>query len=166
MSDASADDDPPAERDARPDFLRGQFREWMDAVVAAGKTRELFELEMWLRAFERFFRIKNQPLSEKETKQLALRNWSEELRLVDNVILRTVQLCTSILTEDQVNLARFDKYVEGYLKKDDVTDPYLEKLVRQSTPEAGLTLLREALEDLHTVLMDLTQLSTDSALRR
>src|SRR5436305_1525262 len=39
MSDASADDDPPAERDARPDFLRGQFREWMDAVVAAGKMR-------------------------------------------------------------------------------------------------------------------------------
>src|SRR5919112_382155 len=59
----------------------------------------------------------------------------------------------------QVHLARFDKYVEGYLKKDDVTDPYLEKLVRQSTPEAGLTLLREALEDLHTVLMDLNQLS-------
>ena len=39
-----------------------------------------------------------------ETKQLALRNWSEELRLVDNVILRAVQLCTSILTEEQVNL--------------------------------------------------------------
>ena len=31
--------------------------------------------------------------------------------------------------------------------------------MRQSTPEAGLTLLREALEDLHTLLMDLTQLS-------
>ena len=43
---------------------------------------------MWLRSFERFFRIKNQPISEREAKQLALRNWSEELRLVDNVILR------------------------------------------------------------------------------
>jgi hypothetical protein len=159
MSENPPDDARRGEREVRSDFLRGQFHQWLDDVVAAGKTRDLFELEMWLRSFERFFRIKNQPLSEKETKQLALRNWSEELRLVDNVLLRTVQLCTSILTEDQVNLARFDKYVEGYLKKDDVTDPYLEKLVRQSTPEAGLTLLREALEDLHTVLMDLTQLS-------
>ena len=159
MSENLAEDARRGEREVRSDFLRGQFHQWLDDVVAAGKTRDLFELEMWLRSFERFFRIKNQPLSEKETKQLALRNWSEELRLVDNVLLRTVQLCTSILTEDQVNLARFDKYVEGYLKKDDVTDPYLEKLVRQSTPEAGLTLLREALEDLHTVLMDLTQLS-------
>ncbi len=159
MPDGRPDDPARGDRELRPDFLRGQFREWMDHVVAAGKTPELFELEMWLRSFERFFRIKNQPLSEKETKQLALRNWSEELRLVDNVLLRAIQLCTAILTEDQVNLARFDKYVESYLKKDDVTDPYIEKLVRQSTPEAGLTLLREALEDMHTLLMDLTRLS-------
>jgi hypothetical protein len=142
-----------------PDFLRGQMRHWMEQVVDAGKTRDLFELEMWLRSFERFFRIKNQPLSEKEAKQLALRNWSEELRLVDNVILRTVQLCTSILTEEHVNLTRFDKYVEGYLKKDDSTDPYVERLLRQTNPEAGLNVLRESLEDLHLVLMDLTRLA-------
>ena len=142
-----------------PDFLRGQMRHWMEQVVAAGKTRDLFELELWLRSFERFFRIKNQPLSEKEAKALALRNWSEELRLVDNVILRTVQLCTSILTEEQVNQTRFDNYVESYLKKDDVVDPYVERLLRQSNPEAGLTLLRESLEDLHLVLMDLTRLA-------
>jgi hypothetical protein len=150
-----------SERDVRSssEFLRGQMREWMEQVVHSGRTAELFELEMWLRSFERFFRIKNQPLSDKETKQLALRNWSEELRLVDNVILRVVQLCTAILTEEQVNLARFDKYVESYLKKDDVVDPYIEKLLRQSTPEAGLTLLREAFEDHHIILTELVKLS-------
>jgi hypothetical protein len=142
-----------------PDLLRGQMRDWMERVVAAGRTGELFELEMWLRSFERFFRLKNQPLSEKETRQLALRNWSEELRLVDNVVLRVVHLCTCILSEDQVNLARFDKYVESYLRKDDVVDPYIEKLVRQTTAEAGLTLLREAFEDIHVVLTDLTRLA-------
>ena len=78
---------------------------------------------MWLTSFERFFRIKNQPLSERETRQLALRNWSEELRLVDNVILRVVHLCSAILTEEQVNLTRFDQYLEGYLKKDDMRRP-------------------------------------------
>jgi hypothetical protein len=158
MADGPADE-PGGDREPPSDFLRDQFHEWMEHVVAVGRTRELFELEMWLRSFERFFRIKNQPLSEKETKQLALRNWSEELRLVDNVLLRTVHLCSAILTEDQVNLARFDKYVEGYLKKDDVVDPYIEKLVRQSSPESGLTLLRESLEDMHVLLMDLTRLS-------
>src|SRR5882672_10298246 len=129
MSDILGDDGPP-ERELPSDFLRGQFRQWMDDAVAAGKTRDLFELEMWLRSFERFFRIKNQPLSEKQVKQLALRNWSEELRLVDDVILRVIQLCTSILTEEQVNQTRFDQYVESYLKKDDVLDPYIEKLLR------------------------------------
>jgi hypothetical protein len=58
------------------DFLRGQMREWLEQVQATGHTRDLFELEMWLRSFERFFRVKNQPLSEKETRQLALRSWS------------------------------------------------------------------------------------------
>jgi hypothetical protein len=148
-----------ADKEIRSDFLRAQMRQWMEQVVAEGKTRDLFELEMWLRAFERFFRIKNQALSDREMRQLALRNWSEELRLVDNVILRTVQLCSAILTEDQVNQTRFDKYMEGYLKKDEVVDPYVEKLLRQSTPEAGLTLLREALEDFHLVLMDLVRLA-------
>jgi hypothetical protein len=147
------------DREPRSEFLRGQMREWMEQVVAAGRTAELFEIEMWLRSFERFFRIKNQPLSEKERKQLALRNWSEELRLVDNVILHVVQLCAAILSEEQVNLRRFDKYIESYLKKDDTVDPYIEKLLRQTTPEAGLTLLRESFEDIHVVLADLTKLS-------
>jgi hypothetical protein len=146
--------DAPAE-----DFLKGQMRQWMEQMVLAGKTAELFEIEMWLRSFERFFRIRNQPLSERETRQLALRNWSEELRLVDNVIQRVIHLCTSILTEEQVNHARFDKYVEGYLKKDDVVDPYVEKLLRQTTAEGGLVLLREAFEDIHVLLVDLTRLS-------
>jgi hypothetical protein len=51
----------------RPTSCVGQMRHWMEQVVDAGKTRDLFELEMWLRSFERFFRIKNQPLSEKES---------------------------------------------------------------------------------------------------
>jgi hypothetical protein len=145
--------------EARSDFLRTQLRQWLDDVAASGRQAELFELEMWLTSFERFFRIKNQPLSDRETRQLALRNWSEELRLVDNVILRVVHLCSAILTEEHVNLTRFDQYLEGYLKKDDLVDPYIEKLIRQQTPEAGLTLLRESCEDLHLVLNDLVKLS-------
>jgi hypothetical protein len=155
MSPKEVDGEDRAEQ--RSEFLRGQMREWMERVGSAGKTRDLFELEMWLRSFERFFRIKNQPLSEKETRQLALRNWSEELRLVDNALLRAVHLCSSILSEERVNQARFDSYVESYLKKDDVVDPYVEKLLRQASPEAGLTLLRESFEDLHLVVGDLVK---------
>jgi hypothetical protein len=153
------DDAPRGAPEARSELLRGQLRRWTDQVAAAGKATELFELEMWLRSFERFFRIGSQPLSERETRALALRNWSEELRLVDNALLRVVQLATSILTEEQVSLTRFDRYVETSLARDEALDPYIEKLVRLTTPEAALTLLRESFEDLHLLLLDLVRLS-------
>jgi hypothetical protein len=144
--------------EGRSELLRGQLRRWTDQVAAAGKADELFELEMWLRSFERFFRIGSQPLSERETSQLALRSWSEELRLVDNALMRVVHLCNSILTEEQVDLTRFDRYIETSLARDEALDPYIEKLVRMTTPEAALTLLREAFEDLHLLLLDLVKL--------
>jgi hypothetical protein len=147
------------ERELRSQFLRGQMKDWMAHVVESGNKAALFELEMWLRSLERFFRIRNQPLSEKEMKQLALRNWSEELRIVDHVILRVVQLCTTIQTQEQVNQTRFGKYIEAYLKKDEVLDPYLERLLFQSSPESSLTLLREAFEDTHVLLSDLVKLA-------
>src|SRR5262245_13167225 len=159
MSDPAHEPEPRAALEMRSEFLRRQMRDWLEQVVVANKTAELFELEMWLRSFERFFRISNQPISEKETKQLTLRNWSEELGLVDNVIQRVVHLCGAVLTEDQVNQTRFGMYLEGYIKKDDVVDPFVEKLLRQSTPESALTLLQEAFEDVHVLLTDLTQIS-------
>jgi hypothetical protein len=142
----------------RSELLRAQLRRWTDQVAAAGRAGDLFELEMWLRSFERFFRIGSR-LSERETRALALRNWSEDLRLVDNALMRVVHLATSILSEEQVDLTRFDRYVEGSLANDESLDPYIEKLVRHTTPETALTLLKESFEDLHLVLVDLVRLS-------
>jgi hypothetical protein len=145
--------------EVRSELLRSQLKRFTDQVAAAGKATELFELEMWLRSFERFFRIGSQPLSERETRALAARNWSEELRLVDNALLRVVQLAASILSEEQVDLARFDRYVESNLTVEEGLDPYIEKLVRHTMPETALTLLRESFEDLHLLLLDLVKLS-------
>ncbi len=145
--------------ESRSELLRSQLRRWTDQLAAAGKAAELFELEMWLRSFERFFRIGGQPLSDREMRTLALRNWSEELRLVDNALMRVVHLATSILSEEHVDLTRFDRYVEASFARDEGLDPYIEKLVRHATPEAALTLLRESFEDLHLLLVDLVRLS-------
>lgn len=153
------DDTPRFVPEIRSDLLRSQLRRWTDQVAAAGRAPELFELEMWLRSFERFFHIGAQPLSDREARALALRNWSEELRLVDNALMRVVQLSSSILTEEHVELDRFDRYVESSLAGEEGLDPYIEKLVRHTTPEAALTLLRESFEDLHLLLLDLVRLS-------
>jgi hypothetical protein len=159
MAKEPRDDTPRFVPEIRSDLLRSQLRRWTDQVAASGKAAELFELEMWLRSFERFFRIGAQPLSDRETRALALRNWSEELRLVDNALMRVVQLSRSILTEEAVDLTRFDRYVESSLAREEGLDPYIEKLVRHTTPEAALTLLRESFEDLHLLLLDLVKLS-------
>src|SRR5437667_10457656 len=106
MSRDGREETPRTPSDPRPDFLRGQLRQWMERVAASGKTADLFELEMWLQSFERFFRVKNQPLSDKEQRALTRRNWSEGLRLVDNVIQRAAQLGASLRHEEQVGLGR------------------------------------------------------------
>jgi hypothetical protein len=133
--------------------------EWVDRLSETGRTEYLFELEMWLRSFERYFRIKNQPLSEDSTRTLAIRSFYEEIGLVAHAIERVTKLCTLLSSEDQVSHDRFEKYVENFLKRDDIADPYVARLLRQASPATALTLLRESFEDLKLLLTELSKLS-------
>jgi hypothetical protein len=133
--------------------------QWMSTLSQQGRSEYLFELEMWLKSFERYFRISNQPLSQDSARLLAIRSFYEEVGLVANAIKRVNQLCMFLASEDQVNQERFDKYVENFLRQGDIVDPYVARLLHQKSPRAGLTLLRESFEDLHLILLDLIKLS-------
>jgi hypothetical protein len=133
--------------------------QWVDRLGETGRTEYLFELEMWLRSFERYFRIRNQPLSEDSTRTLAIRSFYEEIGLVAHAIDRVTKLCTLLSSEDQVSHERFEKYVENFLKRDDIADPYVARLLRQASPQSALTLLRESFEDLKLLLTELSKLS-------
>ena len=143
----------------RTEFLLGQMTDWVNSLAESGRIEYLFELEMWLRSFERYFRIRNQPLSEDSTRTLAIRSFYEEIGLVAHAIDRVTALCTMLSSQDQVSHERFEKYVENYLKKDDIADPYVARLLRHNSPQAGLTLLRESFEDLMLLLNELSKLS-------
>ena len=132
---------------------------WVARLSETGRTEFLFELEMWLRSFERYFRVKNQPLSEDSTRTLAIRSFYEEIGLVSHAIDRVTKLCTLLSSEDQVSQERFEKYVENFLKTDEIADPYVARLLRHSSPQVGLTLLRESFEDLLLLLKELSKLS-------
>ena len=132
---------------------------WVGGLSQTGRTEFLFELERWLRSFERYFLIKNQPLSEESTRTLAIRSFYEEIGLVAHAIDRVTKLCALLSSEDQVSQERFEKYVENFLKTDDIADPYVARLLRQSSLQAGLTLLRESFEDLILLLKELSKLS-------
>jgi hypothetical protein len=141
------------------EFLLDQMSNWVDRLGETGRTEYLFELEMWLRSFERYFRIRNQPLSEDSTRTLAIRSFYEEIGLVAHAIERVTKLCTLLSSEDQVSHERFEKYVENFLKRDDIADPYVARLLRQASPQSALTLLRESFEDLKLLLTELSKLA-------
>src|SRR5438132_737216 len=105
------------------------FRKWVQQIRLEEKAQYFNELEMWLKSFERYFYPSNLPLSEEEMRQSTLRDYSEEIKVVNDVIFRISQVCTLMLSEEQVSYSSFTKYVENSLKQTYFTDSYISKLV-------------------------------------
>lgn len=137
---------------------RASIDRWLEMLGREQKTDYLFELEMWVKCFDRFFRVKNHPMSEQEARDIVRRDFAEELKIVRNVSLRMSHLCTELMSEERAELGRFDRYIENYLKREYVVDGYLEKLMQQPTPEDSLSLLTESLADLRAIVDDLARL--------
>jgi hypothetical protein len=135
------------------------FRRWISLLEVEGKTQYLRELEMWLKSFERYFSVVNLPLSEDELRQTTLRDYSEEVKIVSDVIFRVSQLCTLLLSEEQVSYSSFAKYIENSLRQDYFTDSYIRKLIRDQRPTRNMNLLMEALLDVRTLILELSRLS-------
>lgn len=137
---------------------RASIDRWIEMLGREQKTDYLFELEMWVKCFDRFFRVKNHPLAEQEARDVVRRDFSEELRIVRSVSLRMSHLCTELMSEERAEIGRFDRYIESYVKREYELDGFVEKLMRQPTPEDSLSLLTESLTDLRAVVDDLARL--------
>jgi hypothetical protein len=141
-----------------------KFRRWIYRLQVEGKMQYFSEMEMWLKSFERYFRSTNLPLSEDELRQATLRDYSEELKVVNDVIFRISQVCTLMLSEEQISYSSFTKYVENSLKQSYFTDRYTKKLIHEQKPEKNVNLLMESLLDIRTVIHELSKLSKISYL--
>ena len=110
-------------------------------------------------SFERFFRIKNQPaLRARDARSSRSRNWSEELRLVDNVILRVVQLCSADPDRGAGQPHALRPVRRGLPQEGRrASTPTSRSWCGSRRPRPALTLLRESFEDLHLLLIDLVQ---------
>jgi hypothetical protein len=136
------------------DYLRTQVRAWMEGAGESGRKKELFELEMWLRALDRFFKPAHHALSDEQVNELPYRDWSAELAVVDLCLLRIGQLCSQLLPRDRVDEAQFKRYVDGFIRESGSADPYFERLLRDARPEAGLLVLRGTLEDVRLLVAE------------
>jgi hypothetical protein len=134
------------------DYLRSQVKAWMEGAGESGRKKELFELEMWLRALDRFFKPAHHALSDEQVNELPYRDWSAELAVVDICLLRVGQLCSQLLPRDRADEAQFKRYVDGFIRESESADPYFERLLRDARPEAGLLVLRGTLEDVRQLV--------------
>lgn len=148
---------------ARVNRLR-LFQRWLRGFEAAGTSQYLYELEMWLKSLECYFRVANLPMTEESMRQITLRDYSEELSVVSDVIFRVSQVCTLILSEEQVSYSSFANYVNNSLKQEYFTDKYIQTLLRSQTPEKNLNLLMLSLLDVRTVILELSKLDKISYL--
>lgn len=152
----------PAQVHSQP-FLQGDaLHQWLAAIAAQQKSESLFELEMWIRCFDRFFRTRNHPLSEQETREVIRRDFSEEMKIVRSVGLRLSHLCADLLSIERVDSLNFTHYVESHIRREDSMATLAEHLSVQLTPEDSLAFLMESLSDLRPIIDGLTQLPSVS----
>src|SRR5262245_22868890 len=134
------------------------LNQWLEQVSRKQKIDFVFELEMWIKCFDRFFRTKNQPSPDGEVKHFLLKDFREELAVVRDVTLRMSFLASQIMNQERSNLLHFDRYLHNYLKRDYVMDDFCNRLLAQPTPDDSLALLLEALIDLRSIIDELIKL--------
>ncbi|MBS1807028.1 MAG: hypothetical protein JST84_02420 [Acidobacteria bacterium] len=137
---------------------KAQLQKWLAKMAMQNKASLIFELEVWIRCFDRFFRIRNHPFTEMEMREVVRRDFSEELRIVRSVSLRMSQLCTEIVSLERTDSDYFGSYIENELLHSDGTLRLERKQSWQLTPEDSLSLLIESLADLRPLLESVTQL--------
>jgi len=141
-----------------PKAEQSKLNHWLEEVGRKNKTDFVFELEMWIKCFDRFFRTKNQPSEDGEAKTFLLKDFRQELAIVRDVTLRMTFLAGEIISEERSNLLQFDKYISNSLKRDYVMDNFLNRLLAQPTPDDSLALLLESLSDLRCIMDDLVRM--------
>ncbi len=137
------------------------LQNWLNIVETEKKTHHLFELEMWLKALEAFFGVKNHSFSEQELKEVIRRNFVEELKISRNVILRLIFLANELVNENSSLEKKLSSYYEGLFQKLNWSEQNFETLLLQPTPEDSLALLTETLSDVCNIIDSL--IKTDNA---
>lgn len=112
---------------------------WLETLRIDGKDRLLSELEMLLKASERFFNIDNLPLSNKE--QIISKNFYNEIKILSGAAKRIVSIIRLLLVDKSANVFYFQAYVENRLLADYARDRIIEIYLNQSSPRDSLYLL-------------------------
>ncbi len=115
--------------------------------------KELFsELNVLMRALDRFFVLDNLPVSQDD---LPNKNFYEEMVVVRDVIQRIIGIIEFIIPESRKNAYLFQRFTETKLLNDHARDLMREKLYTQDSPEKSLYLLYDLFVNLRGIITDL-----------
>jgi hypothetical protein len=130
-------------------------REGMEDWVSNSKMaqRPLFsELDVLLRALDRFFNIENLTYS---TEDLTVKNFQDELITARDAILRILAVLEVVIPESRKNAYWFQKFTETKFLTTRRRDAFRENLYKQDTPEKGLYLLYDSFINMKGIISDL-----------
>jgi hypothetical protein len=125
---------------------------WTKHIEARGAIDDLFELEAWLKGLRCFFDLQHLPLSDSERKEIVTRSFASEIRIVR----RAMQICEArageLIKHGRTDKVEFEIFIENQLRKDNVLDYHVGKIVEQPTPLDSLIQLSESLNDLRVMI--------------
>lgn len=109
------------------------------------------ELDVLLRALDRYFTVENLTFSE----NLTGKNFYEELFTARDTIMRVLSVLEVVMPESRKNAYWFQKYTETKYLSASKIDVFREDLYRQDTQEKGLYLLYDSFINIRGLITDL-----------
>ncbi len=136
--------------------LINKREQWLSSLKLDGMEENLFELEVLLKATERFFVLDNLPISNKDN--VMARNFYYEIKILNPVVNRIVSLIRMLIDPEEVKAFYFKSYVEYKLIRDYARDKLIENNLRQDTPKESIFLLFNSFVNIQEILSGLSQL--------
>ncbi len=144
----------PAQKEEKA--LINKREQWLSSLKLDGMEENLFELEVLLKATERFFVLDNLPISNKDN--VMARNFYYEIKILNPVVNRIVSLIRMLIDPEEVKAFYFKSYVEYKLIRDYARDKLIENNLRQDTPKESIFLLFNSFVNIQEILSGLSQL--------
>lgn len=128
-----------------------QAKGWLTGALQ--EHNALFsEMDVLLRALDKFFILENQPASKSSINS---KNLFPELLAVRDVIIRIISILESVIPASNRNAYWFQRFAENRLVDGRTRDIYRKGMYRQETPEQSLYLLYDSFINLKSLCTDI-----------
>ncbi len=126
--------------------LREVRNQWLAELDVSRKNERLFELEMNLKALDRFCNVRNHPIN--NSNNIFDRNFKVEAYILRETVTRVISFAQSLLPEEKTSSFHFQRYVERRLMSDRARMDLLERSLQQDSPEESLYVLESGMASL------------------